>query len=85
MDEKKIRNLISHIFRQGMPKQAQAAMEELKDVLIREKADDALVRLAENAAVSFSELHALAIAGKEFSREELEAAFFRTRELSGGK
>ena len=81
MDEESLRKLIAHIFASCPIRQAQQVLGELAAVLKRSGADEELVRLAEASRQNAGHLHAMAIAGSTFSREELEFAFKRSEEI----
>ena len=83
MDEEQFGGLIAHILLTAQPGQAEAVLRELLDCLRREEADERYAKLTEEAVECAAELRALAIAGRSFSLEAMEAFFEKRRELEG--
>ena len=85
MDEQELRDLISHILFRSPLRQAVPVLSELLELLKKEDAGEDLLELTENSIRSAAELRSLLILGRTLSREEMESAFFRSRELAASE
>ena len=81
MDEEALRMMIKAIVTRTSPRQCEPVLRELRDLLARGGEAAELVELAGNAAESAAALRSLSIAGSAFTREEMNAAFARAKEI----